>query len=78
MDTPSENAREARLRRLARRQGLALVRSRNRTPGTLVFGTYGLIDQYGNAWAATHGADGYGLGLDEIEAWLAQSDAPPV
>ncbi len=78
MDTPSEKAREARLRRLARGQGLALVRSRNRTPGTLVFGTYGLTDPYRNAWAATRGADGYGLDLDEIEAWLAQSEAPPV
>ena len=44
MDT-SEKARESRLRRLVRRQGLLLQKSRCRTPDDLRFGRF--TDDYG-------------------------------
>jgi hypothetical protein len=66
----SDKIREERLRRAAKRQGLALVKSRSRHPDVLVYGTYGLVDPQRNAWVASSGGDGYGLDLDEIEQFL--------
>lgn len=71
MDRLEERAHEARVRRAAKRQGLQLVKSRCRVPEAFVFGTYGLIDPARNAWVAHRGGDGYGMSLDEVEAWLA-------
>ncbi len=65
--------RENRLRRMATRQGLALQKSRRRDPRARDFGTYMLVDPDTNAVVAA-GPDGhgYGLTLDDIEAWLTK------
>lgn len=65
--------REDRLRRRAKRLGLQMVKSRNRSSESSVFGTYGLVDVDTNAWVATSG--GYGYGLSLVEADLAQREA---
>lgn len=67
----AEKIRENRLRRMAARQGFALLKSRRRDPRAYDFGTYMLTDHYTNSVVAT-GDDGrgYGLTLDEVEAWL--------
>lgn len=61
--------RENRLRRMADRQGLKLVKSRTRDPRALDYGLYGLIDiesggtvhpMLANRWP-------YALTLDEVE-----------
>jgi hypothetical protein len=65
--------RETRLRRMAERQGLQLVKSRLRDPNALGYGQYALVDPSINAVAIP---DGYGptgqpnWTLDEIEQWL--------
>jgi hypothetical protein len=68
--TTTDEIREQRLRRVAVRLGYRLVKSRCRTPELFVYGTYGIIDPDRNWWVQTFGGDGYGLDLDEIEAWL--------
>jgi hypothetical protein len=42
-----EKVRENRLRRMAARQGLQLVKSRRRDPRALDYGTYWLVDAAG-------------------------------
>jgi hypothetical protein len=62
---------EVRVRRMARRQGYALVRSRRRDPRAIGFGTYGLLDHDQDEWViCAKGSDGYGLSLERIERWL--------
>ena len=70
----AEKVRENRLRRMAKRQRLALVKSRRRDPRAWDYGTYGLIDPSRNTLVADAGQSGYGLDLDEIEAWLTGAD----
>lgn len=66
----TEHGREARLRRQAKRQGLALVKSRHQATA----GTYGIIDPYNDAWRAmSNRGDGYGMDLDAVEEWLAEN-----
>jgi hypothetical protein len=70
---PKEKALENRLRRMADRRGLKLMKSRRRDPRAVDFGGYALVDQ------ATNGIV-YGTGhigritasLDEIEDFLNQ------
>ena len=53
----TDKVRENRLRRMATRQGLHLVKSRRRDPQALDFGTYGLADRDGGrvqVFAAEH------------------------
>lgn len=66
--------KEARLRRMAARQGLALCKSRRRNPYACDYGTYGLYDVSMNGLVASGGEvfNGYGLDLDEVEEWLRQ------
>lgn len=69
--------RENRLRRVADRQGLHLVKCRRRDPNAMGYGFYGLINN-------AHGGCDFGgsLGwfdatLDEIEAYLTQPVEEP-
>lgn len=70
--TDTGKVRENRLRRIADRRGLRLVKSRSRDPEALDFGLYALID------VATNGAVNPALaqrwvcswGLDEVEDYL--------
>jgi len=57
-----EKIRENRLRRMATRQGLQLVKSRRRDPRALDYGTYWLVDA-----SSVEVASG---DADAIEAWL--------
>lgn len=68
----AEKVRENRLRRMAKRRRLVLVKSRRRDPQAWDYGTYGLIDPARGAWVAQDVAigEGYGLDLHAIEAWL--------
>jgi hypothetical protein len=71
----TEKSRETRLRRMAERQGLRLVKSRLRDPNAIGYGKYVLVDVETNTVAIP---DGYGptgqpdWPLDEIEAWLTR------
>jgi hypothetical protein len=57
-----EKVRENRIRRMAGRQGLQLVKSRRRDPRALDYGTYWLVDNSGVEVASGD--------ADTIEAWL--------
>jgi hypothetical protein len=62
---------EIRVRRMAKRRGWSLVRSRRRDPRAACYGTYGVYDFDQNAWILyASGSDGYGLTLERIERWL--------
>ncbi len=65
--TMAEKVRENRLRRMAERQGLRLLKSRRRDPRAADYGTYMLLDVYTNSVVASGLQSGYGLSLDAIE-----------
>jgi len=68
--------REARLRRMAERQGLNLRKSRRRDPLALDYGGYQLIDPRSNSLVVGGVAGhGFGAGLDDIEAYLRRPHA---
>jgi hypothetical protein len=67
----TEKVREARLRRLAQRQGLKLVRSRRRDPRAADFGRYTLVDPDSNR--AIAGEPSSSMTLDDVEAWLSST-----
>jgi hypothetical protein len=63
----NNKARESRIRRLARRQGYLLVKSRRRDPNAWDCGTYMLLD------AGTNGAILQNTDLGDVEEWLSLS-----
>jgi hypothetical protein len=65
-----EARREAQLRRAVRRLGYKLVKSRY----AMTQGTFGIIDPDYNAWFYYTGYNGYGMDLDDVEAWLSNGD----
>ena len=68
-----ENREEARLRRMAKREGVILSKSRTRDPFALGFGMYCIRDaSTGNPLTpGTHeGRSIYGSTLEEIRDWL--------
>jgi hypothetical protein len=65
--TANESAREARLRRLASRQGLAVRKSRAREPRAIEYGLYGVIDPYSNTWVSQP----FSMTLDGLEEFLS-------
>jgi hypothetical protein len=69
-----DKVREDRLRRMADRQGLRLMKSRARDPRDITFGGYQLTDiQTGGLVAGWGNAErGYALDLDEVEEWLTK------
>jgi hypothetical protein len=68
----TEKSREARLRRMAARQGLILHKSRRRDPNAIGYGGYMLVNAEMNA--VVHGElDSFNaLSLDDVEAWLTR------
>ena len=66
--TESESRREDRLRRKARRQGLRLVKSRERNREIAGYGLYMIVDDRNNLMAG--GPCIYGIDLDAVEAAL--------
>ena len=62
----AEQVRENRLRRMAERQGLRVVKSRRRDPLARGYGTYTLQDENGRTLA------GPGLSDDELEEALGK------
>jgi hypothetical protein len=60
----SEKVRENRLRRMAERQGLRLVKSRRRDPRAIDYGTYRLMA------GPDPVPETNGLDLEAIERWL--------
>jgi hypothetical protein len=71
----AERAREVRLRRHAKQQGLRLEKSRTRYPRALDYGTYWLINTADGSVECGDTVNGYGMSLDEIEAAL--NEGPP-
>ena len=74
MYTIQERSREARLRRMAERQGYRLVKSRRRDPRALGYGNFMIVDPSTNTVVA--GAAGTGrpnMDIDAVEAWLTGS-----
>lgn len=67
---PADKVMENRLRRVAKRQGLELKKTRRRDSRAYDYGTYALIDPNTNALVAGDINSGYGLSLHEVEAAL--------
>lgn len=67
--------RENKARRMAKRQGLELVKSRRRDPRATDFGMYVLVDPETNG--IVHGAASgrYDLSLDDVEAYLTGDES---
>jgi hypothetical protein len=71
-----EKVREARLRRMAERQGLYLRKSRRRDPLALDYGGYQLIEPGSNSLVSGELArHEFGASLDDIEAFLLRPRA---
>lgn len=66
----TDKVRENRLRRMAARRGLQLVKSRRRDPGAWDFQTYALIDPFLNSLVFGDPNSGFGKSLDEIEGFM--------
>jgi|HubBroStandDraft_6_1064221.scaffolds.fasta_scaffold176613_1 hypothetical protein len=66
----SVKVRENRVRRMAKRQGLSLVKSRRRDPNALDYGLYLVLDPASNSIVAGSSEIGFGLDLDGVESWL--------
>ncbi len=66
----SEKVRENRLRRLAVRRGLLLMKTRRRDPRAYDFGGFKLVDFNNNVVAGSKPMD-FSLDLDGVEKFLA-------
>jgi hypothetical protein len=69
-----QKARENRLRRVAARQGLRLVKSRRRDPQAADYGTFVLIDRNNVVAVGSEGADAPSLSLDDVENYLTGAE----
>ncbi len=67
----AEKVREARLRRMAERRGLKLVKSRRRDPLAVDYGRYVIADPDTNRPIAGELGSAGAMALDDVEAWLA-------
>jgi hypothetical protein len=71
--TDADKVRENRLRRMAERQGLRLVKSRRRDPRAIDFGGYMIVDVETNGIVAGTGALGRPVwALDDVERYLTE------
>lgn len=66
----TDKVRENRLRRLTKRHGLWLVKSRCRTPSDLSYGGFMLIEPNRNFIVAGGDPFAFSLSLADVEAWL--------
>jgi hypothetical protein len=64
--------RDNRVRRMAKRQGLELIKSRRRDTRALDYGGYLLVDPATSMVVYSYGWNDFGASLDDIEAWLTQ------
>lgn len=72
----NEKVRENRLRRMAKRQGLELSRSRRRDPRALDYGAWFVTRRTAPGWRGNALLTSeHGMNLDEVEAFLT-SDVP--
>jgi hypothetical protein len=69
-ETQSTKVLENRLRRMAERQGLQLIKSRRRDPLALDYGTYRVETVAGEQAPGFVVTDGTGLTLEEVERLL--------
>jgi hypothetical protein len=69
--TTSEKVRENRLRRMADRQGLRLVKSRRRDPRAVDYGNCLLVDKNTDSVVA---GDPVPMDLDAVERFLTDDD----
>jgi len=76
MDEMAEKIRENRLRRMADRQGYALVKSRRRDPHALGFGGYMIVEPYTNTIVYGEIDSHQALTLEQVEAWLTRKSLP--
>jgi hypothetical protein len=67
----AEKTRETRLRRMAGRQGLRIMKSRARDPRALDYGRWYVCDPWTNAIIA--GEPGY-MDIDDIERYLLDGE----
>lgn len=66
-----EKVRENRIRRMAQRQGLRVVKSRRRDTNAIDFGYYFIVDIEHNCVVAGCGNIGRAIfTLDDVEQWL--------
>lgn len=65
-----DKVRENRLRRMAERQGLRLVKSRRRDPNALDYGMYALTNETNCIVYGTSNSGWYDATLDDIEEYL--------
>ena len=71
---PDEKVRENRLRRMAERQGLRLVKSRRRDPRAIDYGTYMLVNaEINGVVAGTAGTGRPNFTLDDVENYITQA-----
>jgi hypothetical protein len=71
-DEGVEDVREQRLRRVAERQGLTLLKSPQRDPGGDEYGTYMLVETDTATIKLSGSPAGFGLTLDDVEEVLAR------
>ncbi len=70
--------KENRLRRMADRQGLRLLKSRRRDPMAIDYGRYALVDLETNGTVHADLVNSiYALTLDEVEEWLEEIAGDP-
>jgi len=67
-----DKTRDSRVRRLANREGLRVVRSRCRVPEAAEYGTYMITDPFTNSVVAIGLSGGFGLTLDDVENYLSE------
>ena len=66
----AEKVRENRVRRMAERQGLKVVKSRRKDPRGIGYGKYKVLDATTMKPVFGSKPDEYSATLDEVEAWL--------
>jgi hypothetical protein len=67
-----EKLRENRLRRIAKRQGLELHKSRTRTKGAWDYGLWMITDEASKVVAGAGAGGRPELTLDDVEVWLTR------